>query len=163
MLYVFESPKWKAKIHFENPDWKCLKLWFPWGECYPLRTLWHNLHMFLDILEFSVGNKQKNCVGKTVLRILSQIWERMAYVSTKLLLEKSTRLSCYININLMNVLLPNLILHYCQKYYSNTANCNTVLLQPVLLYYCQPYDCITANCITVLMPTLLLHYCQLYC
>ena len=44
--------------------------------------------MFLDILEFRVENK-KNYLGKTVLKMWSQILRKMAYVSTKLLLEKN--------------------------------------------------------------------------
>ena len=43
--------------------------------------------MFLEILEFRVENK-KNCLGKTVFKMWSQICEQMAYVSTKFLLEK---------------------------------------------------------------------------
>ena len=44
--------------------------------------------MFLDILEFRVENKKKY-FGKTVLKMWSQILRKMAYMSTKLLLEKS--------------------------------------------------------------------------
>ena len=35
----------------------------PWGKFWPLRTLWHNLHMFLDYLEFREENKT-NCLAK---------------------------------------------------------------------------------------------------
>ena len=44
--------------------------------------------MFLDILEFREENKKKY-LGKTVLKMWSQILQKMAYESTKLLLEKS--------------------------------------------------------------------------
>ena len=40
------------------------------GEIWPLRTLGHILHMFLDILELGKGNK-KNSLGKTFVKILS--------------------------------------------------------------------------------------------
>ena len=46
--------------------------------------------MFLDILEFRVENKKKY-LGKTVLKMWSQILRKMAYVSTKLLLEKNAK------------------------------------------------------------------------
>ena len=44
--------------------------------------------MFNDILEFIAENKTKN-FGKTVLKMRSQLCEKIAYVSTKILLEKS--------------------------------------------------------------------------
>ena len=47
--------------------------------------------MFLDILEFKVENKKK-CVGKTVLKRWPQIWETVATLSTKLLLEEEKKL-----------------------------------------------------------------------
>ena len=46
--------------------------------------------MFLDILEYRVENK-KNYLGKTVLKIWSQILRKMAFVSTKLFLEKNAK------------------------------------------------------------------------
>ena len=46
--------------------------------------------MFLDILEFRVENKKKY-LGKTVLKIWSQILRKMAYVSTKLLLAENAK------------------------------------------------------------------------
>ena len=45
----------------------------PWDKFWLLRTLWHTLYMFLDILEFRIENKT-NVEGK---------------LSTKLLLETS--------------------------------------------------------------------------
>ena len=82
MIYVFESPKWKAKIQIENPDWKCLKCGLPWGKLWPLCTLWRNLHMFLTILDFRAENK-RNCLEKTVLKMWSQICDLTPYVSSK--------------------------------------------------------------------------------
>ena len=52
-------------------DWKCLKFGFTWG------TLSRNLHMFLNIVKFTVENK-KNCLEKTVLKIWFPICEKMA-------------------------------------------------------------------------------------
>ena len=43
--------------------------------------------MFRDILEFTVENK-KYCLRKTVVKMWSQICNKKAYVSTKILLEK---------------------------------------------------------------------------
>ena len=37
------------------------------------------------------SRKKKHCLGKTVLNMMTQICEQMAYVSTKLLLEKSAK------------------------------------------------------------------------
>ena len=45
--------------------------------------------MFLDILEFVVENKNKKKLGKTVLKMWSQLCQKKADVSTKLLLEKN--------------------------------------------------------------------------
>ena len=45
------------------------------GKFWPLRTLWRNLHMFLDILEFKVENK-KNSLGKTFLELWSLTFTR---------------------------------------------------------------------------------------
>ena len=45
--------------------------------------------MFLDILEFRVENKKKT-MEKCFENVVSNLW-KMAYVSTKLILEKSTR------------------------------------------------------------------------
>ena len=42
-------------------------------------------YAFCDIIDFREETK-KNCVGNTVLEIWSQICEKIAYVSTKLLL-----------------------------------------------------------------------------
>jgi hypothetical protein len=50
--------------------------------------LWRHLHMFLDILEFRLQTN-KDFLGQTVLRILSQNCPKKTDVSTKLLLEKS--------------------------------------------------------------------------
>ena len=47
--------------------------------------------MVLDILEFRIENQQKS-LGKTVLKMRSQICEEKSYVSTKMLLEKSSKL-----------------------------------------------------------------------
>ena len=71
MLNVFESLKWKAKIWFENPDCKFLKFGLPRGKFWLLSTLWCNLHMFVEILNVEVENKEN------------------AYMSTKQLSEKS--------------------------------------------------------------------------
>ena len=87
MLYVSESLKLTAKILFENLDWKCLKFRLPLGQFWPLRTLWCNLHMFLDIWKFKVENKNKfreHCIKNVV----SDLWKKIDYVSTQLLLEK---------------------------------------------------------------------------
>ena len=46
--------------------------------------------MFLDILEFRIENK-KDFLGKTVLKMRSQILRKMAYETTKLLLEKNAK------------------------------------------------------------------------
>ena len=46
--------------------------------------------MFLDIFEFTV-ERRKKCLGKTVLKMWFQICEKIAYVSTKLLLEKNAK------------------------------------------------------------------------
>ena len=48
--------------------------------------------MFLNILEFKVENKQKISLGKTFLKMLFQICEKLTFVSTKLLLEKVKKL-----------------------------------------------------------------------
>ena len=64
-----------------------MKFDFKGGIFWPLRTLWRNLRMFLDILKPIVENKN-NYLRKTVLKIRSQILRLIAYVSTKLLLKK---------------------------------------------------------------------------
>ena len=46
--------------------------------------------MFLDILEFTEETKQKY-LEKTFLKMWSQISPKKAYMSTKLLLEKSAK------------------------------------------------------------------------
>ena len=73
MLYVFESLKWKAKIWFENPDWKCFKFGCPWGKFWPLRTLWRNLHMVLDILELTKEEKKEK-KGNCFKNVVSDLW-----------------------------------------------------------------------------------------
>ena len=46
------------------------------------RTLWRNVHMFLDLLEFRIENK-KSFLGKTVLKMLSQKFlNRTSFVPT---------------------------------------------------------------------------------
>ena len=52
-----------------------------------LRNLRRNLHMFLDILEPKIGNKNAS-LDKTVLVILSQIFERVAQFGLKCTLQK---------------------------------------------------------------------------
>ena len=47
--------------------------------------------MLLVVLKFEVENKQKNCLGKTVFKIWSQICETEVYFSTKLVLEISEK------------------------------------------------------------------------
>ena len=62
-----------------------LKFWFTWDKFWPLRTLWRNLHMFLDILEFWLENQnifRENCFEKMV----SDWWKN---VLTKLFWEES--------------------------------------------------------------------------
>ena len=46
-----------------------------------------NLRMFLHNYELEIENKQKS-LGKTVLKIWSQIWENMSYQVQKKTLEK---------------------------------------------------------------------------
>ena len=46
--------------------------------------------MFLEMLEFRVA-KQQQKLGKTIYKVLSQICEQIAYVSTKLLYKKSAQ------------------------------------------------------------------------
>ena len=65
-----------------------LEIWTYMGGKWLLRTLWHNIHMFIDILEFTV---KKIDLGKTILKMLFQICEKMAYVSTKLLAKKTKK------------------------------------------------------------------------
>ena len=49
-----------------------------------------HLHMFLDILKFTAENKKK-CLGKTVLKCGLRFKDKVAYVSTKLLLDKNAK------------------------------------------------------------------------
>ena len=66
--------------------------------------MWCNLHMLLDILEFRVENK-KNYLGKTVLKVWSQILRKMAFMSTKLLFRKNlkTKIKLKNNENVKNL------------------------------------------------------------
>ena len=52
------------------------EIWPKWGKFWPLRSLWRNLHIFLDILDFREENKTKMLIGKTVLKIGSQVGEQ---------------------------------------------------------------------------------------
>ena len=51
-----------------------------WGKFWPLRTLGRKLHMFLNILECRVENKN-NCLGKTGLKMWSQKFTRRVVLS----------------------------------------------------------------------------------
>jgi hypothetical protein len=50
------------------------KIWFKGGIFWPLHSLWHNLHMFLDILKFWIEKKiiRENCFGNVVSEILKR-------------------------------------------------------------------------------------------
>ena len=54
-----------------------------------LRNFTRNLHMFLDNFELSIQNKRKNCLGKTVLEIWSQICSKIAMLVHKITLKKN--------------------------------------------------------------------------
>ena len=60
------------------------------GKFLPLRNLWHHLHMFLNILELKIENKNVN-LGKTVLIMWSQICGSATYLFTKLLLKSGKK------------------------------------------------------------------------
>ena len=65
--------KWtKLSVPLLRNFFSSLKFGFSWGKFWPLRTLWHNLHRFLDTLECRIENKNNNYLGKTVLKISSQ-------------------------------------------------------------------------------------------
>ena len=66
-----------------------LKFGLLWRKFWPLRTLWHNLHKFLDIIEFRIETKK--CLIKAVLKMSSQNCCQKAYQFTQLLLEKSAK------------------------------------------------------------------------
>ena len=56
----------------------------------PLLTLWHNLHMFLDILEFTVKNKKifrENCFDNVV----SHLWKEL-FVCTQNYFKKKVQI-----------------------------------------------------------------------
>ena len=84
---VFLKTDWsytflKAKKLNQNLIWKqvlkCLKFWLSWGKKWTLRTLWRILHMFLDILEFTVENKKKiieNCY-KNIVSDVKKEWPK---------------------------------------------------------------------------------------
>ena len=52
-----------------------------------LRNFTRHLHMFLEIFELCKENK-KNCLGKTVLKMWSQICEKMPYYVQQIALKK---------------------------------------------------------------------------
>ena len=73
MLNVFESLKWKAKIEFEIPDWKCLKFGKGGG-----MAVTHFVAQFTHVSRHFGGycrKQKKRCLGKTVLKMRSQICE----------------------------------------------------------------------------------------
>ena len=70
----------KQFLRIKDVKTKSVKFWL-------LRTLWHNLHMFLDILEFKIEDK-KVVQEKLFLKTWSQICGKMTYLFTKPLLEK---------------------------------------------------------------------------
>ena len=73
-----------------NPYLRSAMVRFPfWHQrdtFWPLQNLWCDLHMFLDILEFKVVNKNHSFfLRKMFWKFASYICETVAYLSTKLL------------------------------------------------------------------------------
>ena len=66
-----------------------MKFGLSWDKMAVTHIVTH-LNMFLDILEFTEENK-KNCLGKTVLKIWSQMLTKNGLSVHKLLLEKSAK------------------------------------------------------------------------
>ena len=50
-----------------------MKFKLPWGKFWPLRTLWRNLNMFIDILDFGKQKKVKKIRKKGFEKVISDL------------------------------------------------------------------------------------------